>query len=78
MITRSDDNIVSKLTIGSPFVISDHAAVHFHLSLNKPPLDKKIISFRKLRSIDFDNFCVDVMNSSLPDLFASSSSSLDI
>ena len=77
VITRSDDSIVSNLTIGSPFVISDHAAVHFQLSLNKPPLDKKIISFRKLRSIDFDNFCADVMNSSLPDLFASSSSSLD-
>ena len=77
VITRSDRNIVSNLTIGSPFVISDHAALHFQLSLNKPPLDKKIISFRKLGSIDFDNFCVDVMNSSLPDLFASSSSSLD-
>ena len=77
VITRSDDNIVSKLTIGSPFVISDHATVHFQLSLNKALLDKKTITFRKLRSTDFDNFYADVLNSGLPDFFASPSSSWD-
>ena len=44
------------LSIDSPFVISDHAAVHFHLMLKKPVLEKKLITFRKLRSIDFDRF----------------------
>ena len=77
MITRCDDNIVSKLTIGSPLVISDHDTVHFQLSLNRPLLDKKVISSRKLRSIDFDNFFADVMNSGLSDFFPSPSSSLD-
>ena len=61
--------IVSNLSIDSPFVISDHAAVHFHLMLKKPVLEKKLITFRKLRSIDFDSFGSDITNSSLPHRF---------
>ena len=51
VITRSDDDIVSNLSIDSPFALSDHAAVHFHLMLKKPVFDKKLITFRKLRSL---------------------------
>ena len=77
VITRSDDDIVSNLSIDSPFVISDHAAVHFHLMLKKPVFDKKLITFRKLRSIDFDSFGSDVTNSSLSSLFATPLPCLD-
>ena len=77
VITRSDDDIVSNLSIDSPFVISDHAAVHFHLMLKKPVLEKKLITFRKLRSIDFDSFGSDVTNSSLSSLFSTPLPCLD-
>ena len=77
VITRSDDDIVSNLSIDSPFVISDHAAIHFHLKLKKPVFDKKLVTFRKLSSIDFINFCSDVSNSSLPRLFAAPVPCLD-
>ena len=46
-------------------MISDHVAVFCNLSLKKPQLRKKVISTRKLRSLDTDSFCVDVRNSSL-------------
>ena len=77
VITRSDDNIVSQLTTDSPFRISDHTAVRFHLLLNKPAFDKKLVTFRKLRSINFDNFCSDVENSCLPSLFTTHHKCLD-
>ena len=70
VIRRSDDDVVSNLSIDSPFVISDHAAIHFYLKLKKSVFDKKLITFRKLRSVDFNNFGSDVLNSSLPSLFA--------
>ena len=73
VFTRSEDDIVSNLSIDSPFVISDHAAVHFHLMLKKPVLEKRLITFRKLRSIDFDSFGSDVTNSSLSSLFHTAS-----
>ena len=40
VITRSDDDVVSDLSIDSPFIISDHAAIHFHLKFKKPVFDK--------------------------------------
>ena len=57
---------------------SDHAAIHFYLKLKKPVFDKKLnITFRKLRSIDFNNFGSDVLNSSFPSLFAAPLPCLD-
>ena len=55
--------------------ISDHFAVHCNLALAKPPLERKTISFRKTRSIDFDKLRNELCNSSLildrsPDLDA--------
>ena len=46
VITRSDDDIVSDLPIDSPFVISDHAAIHFYLKLKRPVFNKKLITFK--------------------------------
>ena len=80
VITRSDDDIVlivSNLPIDSPFVIPDHTAIHFYLKLKKPVFDKKLITFRKLRSIDFNNFGLDVLNCSLPSLFVARLPCLD-
>ena len=69
VISGSDDDIVSNFSIDSPFVISDHGAIHFYLKLKKPAFDKKLITFRKLCSVDFNNFGSDVLHSSLPSLF---------
>ena len=44
--------------------ISDHFAVHCNLALAKPPLERKTISFRKTRSIDFDKLRNDELNNS--------------
>ena len=46
-------------------MISDHLAVFCNLSLKKPQFRKKVISTRKLRSLDIDSFREDVRNSSL-------------
>ena len=78
VIARSDDDIVSNLSIESLFVISDHATIHFYLKLKKPVFDKKLITFRNLdRSVDFNNFGSDVLNSGLRSLFAASLPCLD-
>ena len=46
-------------------VISDHFAVHCRLNIDMPPVPKQIIKYRKLRSVNADNFCRDNINSSL-------------
>ena len=46
-------------------MISDHLAVFCNLSLKKPQFRWKVISTRKLRSLDIDSFREDVRNSSL-------------
>ena len=46
-------------------MISDLLAVFCNLSLKKPQFRKKVISTRKLRSLDTDSFYEDVRNSSL-------------
>ena len=45
--------------------ISDHFAVHCNLHFAKPPLERKEISFRKTRSIDFTRFREELASSSL-------------
>jgi len=65
------------LLIDSPFVISDHAAIYFYLMLKKPAFEKKLITFRKLRSVDSNNFGSDDLNSSLPSLFSAPLLGLD-
>ena len=46
--------------------IADHLAVHCKLHLQKPRFGKKVVKFRKLRSIDIDSFCEDLRDSDLP------------
>ena len=45
--------------------ISDHLAVHSSLRLAKLPLERKKILYRKIRAIDYDEFCDHLKNSSL-------------
>ena len=45
-------------------LISDHCAIFMSLSLHKPKLQRKTIRYRKLRSIDYEEFD-DTIRSSL-------------
>ena len=56
IITRSHEKLVGRCTVDNPFV-SDHLAVHSLLDLAKIPLERKRISYRKIRDIDFSEFC---------------------
>ena len=64
LITRLNEEIVRNVKIHDP-MISDLLAVFCNLSLKKPQFRKKVISTRKLRSLDTDSFYEDVGNSSL-------------
>ena len=44
--------------------IADHFAVHCELHLQKPRFGKKVVKFRKLRSIDIDSFREDLLRDS--------------
>lgn len=63
VITRSD-KFVSNHFVHDP-VLSDHFAVHCTLSINKPPVQSRVLSYRKIHSIDLDAFRRDIANSSL-------------
>ena len=56
IITRTHERLVGRCTVDNPFV-SDHLAVHSLLDLAKIPLERKRISYRKIRDIDFSEFC---------------------
>ena len=64
LINKSDDVMMRNIMVHDPG-ISDHAAVICDLSLQKPQFRKKVVYFRKLRSMDIDSFCKDVSSSSL-------------
>lgn len=64
LITRLNEQTVRNIKIHDP-MISDHLAVLCNLSLKKPPFRKKVISSRKLCTLDIDSFCEDVRNSSI-------------
>ena len=64
LITRLNEELVKNVKIHDP-MISDHLAVFCNLSLKKPKFRKKVISTRKLCSLDIDSFREDVRNSSL-------------
>ncbi|XP_048578379.1 uncharacterized protein LOC125560618 [Nematostella vectensis] len=46
-------------------MISDHHAIHCELDLCKPQFAKKVVNFRKLRSVDIDQLSEDLLNSEL-------------
>lgn len=58
-------------------LLSTSLSIQLLLNRKKPVFDKKLITFRKLCSIDFDNFGPDVTNSSLPSLSTTPLSCLD-
>ena len=58
LITRLNEEIVRNVKIHDP-MISDLLAVFCNLSLKKPQFRKKVISTRKLRSLDTDSFYED-------------------
>lgn len=64
VITRATDNIVSDIYTTRPD-FTDHYPVHFRLACEKPTCLRKTITYRKLKSIDVDNFREDITNSSL-------------
>ena len=64
IITRAHEKLVSRCTVDNPFV-SDHLAVHSLLDLAKLPLERKRISYRKIRDIDFSEFCGQLENTRL-------------
>ena len=56
LIARADDDLFTSI---------DHLAVHCKLRLQKPPLERASIQYRKIRSIDIDSFNDDRKKSTL-------------
>ena len=54
ILTRSNDDLVTRVETKDP-MLSDYLAVHFKLSLKKPPPVQTKIQYRKLRSININN-----------------------
>ena len=52
---RTHEKLVGHCTLDNPFV-SDHLAVHSFLALVKIAFERKRISYRKIRDIDFSEF----------------------
>ena len=55
MMTRISDQLVTNIELHDPF-LSDHLAVSCTLHLEKPPLERVEIQYRRLRNIDMDSF----------------------
>ena len=62
VISHNDASMVSDLKFGE-LAILDHSLILF--SLAKPPLTKKVISFRKVKSIIKEAFLSDINNSQI-------------
>ena len=65
VITRDEENIVKNITVYPPEIIADHSAIHVKLDLAKPGPCKKEISYRKLKSINKEEFLDDINKSSV-------------
>ena len=63
IITRAEDTLVD--SIQALPTVSDHMWVTCDMSILKPGLPQKVISFRKLKSIDLALFSQDIEQSSL-------------
>ena len=64
VISKKDDHLITGIKIIGP-VISDHYAVHCNLRVQKPHFMKKKVYYRKLRSLDTESFCEDILTSPL-------------
>ena len=62
--TRANDDVVGKWFVHDP-LISDYLAVHVSLRLAKLLPERRTMSYRRIRAIDFHEFCRDLENSSL-------------
>ena len=64
IITRANDDLVGKCFVHDP-LISDHLPFHVSLRLAKLPPERRTMSYRRIRAIDFHELCRDLENSSL-------------
>ena len=63
VITRANTT-VDNVIVTDP-LISDHFCVSYTVDMCKPPFPKKEISYRKMKSIDLEQFKFDIENSRL-------------
>ena len=61
VITRSSDDFIN-VFVDQP-QLSDHHSICFRLNLSKPPLPTKILHYRKIKSIDREEFISDLKTS---------------
>ena len=61
---RESDNLVLNIDV-SPSLPSDHHVVSCQLAMPKPLPLRKVVEFRKLRTIDNTQFCEDIRTSRL-------------
>ena len=68
VLTRDTESQLSSVCVRNDRVQtnSDHSTIFFELDAIKPPLPKKIIHYRKLKSINIDAFKLDIVQSGLP------------
>ena len=64
IITRTDDCPVHELAV-TDSLISDHKSILLSLNTQKPPIPKKVISYRTLKKVIMCNFRDDIKNSPL-------------
>lgn len=59
VISRKCDELVTSTDV-SDFLIADHKAVMVTIEISKPPIERKQITYRKLRSINIDALANDI------------------
>ncbi len=64
VITRKDEDTVCNIHVSQPG-ISDHSAIHFQLTLDKPGYCRKEITYRKWKSLDISSFEADIQQSEI-------------
>ena len=78
ILTRYDNcDIVNSISVIDPG-ISDHYSVMAKICLKKPNHQRREVSYRNLKSINYDNFCSDISNSSLALNYLSLASATDV
>ena len=45
--------------------LNDHYAIHWTLSITKPPMETKVIEFRELKKINYERLGEELINSEL-------------
>ena len=64
LITRSEEAVVQSIQSYAPDIF-DHTPLTFSIQTWRPPPEKKLLSFRKIRDIDMDKFKSDIQASTL-------------